>query len=214
MVPETWSQVALDILAQKYFRRAGVAAALKKVEEEGVPEWLWRSVPDEEGPRRTARRASRYGGETELPPGVPPPRGLLDLLGLEGRLLLLRRRRPTSTMRCASCSPPSAPRPTPRSGSTPASTGHTASQGPPRATTTSTTPRASCRKSSTAYERPQPHACFIQSVRRRPGQPRRHHGPVGPRSPHLQVRLGHRLQLLQRARRERGAVRRRQIVAA
>ena len=48
MVPESWSQVALDILAQKYFRRAGVASALKRVPEEGVPEWLWRSVPDEE----------------------------------------------------------------------------------------------------------------------------------------------------------------------
>src|ERR671917_2289615 len=47
MVPETWSQVATDILAQKYFRRAGVAAVLKQVPEEGVPEWLWRSEPDE-----------------------------------------------------------------------------------------------------------------------------------------------------------------------
>src|SRR5437588_9840655 len=41
-----WSQVASDVLAQKYFRKAGVAARLKKVEEETVPSWLWRSVPD------------------------------------------------------------------------------------------------------------------------------------------------------------------------
>src|SRR5204862_1030495 len=47
MVPDTWSQVATDILAQKYFRRAGVAAVLKRVPEDGVPEWLWRSEPDE-----------------------------------------------------------------------------------------------------------------------------------------------------------------------
>ncbi|HWK32229.1 MAG TPA: hypothetical protein VNR51_00935, partial [Hyphomicrobium sp.] len=33
MVPAQWSQVAADILAQKYFRKAGVARALKKVEE-------------------------------------------------------------------------------------------------------------------------------------------------------------------------------------
>src|SRR5258706_1383392 len=47
-VPEFWSQVASDVLAQKYFRNAGVAARLKKVEEEPVPSWLWRSVPDTE----------------------------------------------------------------------------------------------------------------------------------------------------------------------
>src|SRR5215216_7865602 len=47
-VPDFWSQVASDVLAQKYFRKAGVAARLKKVEEETVPSWLWRSVPDTE----------------------------------------------------------------------------------------------------------------------------------------------------------------------
>jgi ribonucleoside-diphosphate reductase alpha chain len=47
-VPEFWSQVASDVLAQKYFRKAGVAARLKTVEEETVPSWLWRSVPDTE----------------------------------------------------------------------------------------------------------------------------------------------------------------------
>ncbi len=45
-VPEFWSQVASDVLAQKYFRKAGVPAALKKVEEETVPSFLWRSVAD------------------------------------------------------------------------------------------------------------------------------------------------------------------------
>src|ERR1043166_1156917 len=46
-VPESWSQVASDVLAQKYFRKAGVPARLKRVEEETVPSWLWRSAPDE-----------------------------------------------------------------------------------------------------------------------------------------------------------------------
>src|SRR5271170_7286059 len=46
-VPVAWSQVAADVLAQKYFRKAGVPSRLKKVEEEGVPSFLWRSVPDE-----------------------------------------------------------------------------------------------------------------------------------------------------------------------
>src|SRR5262245_6949332 len=45
-VPATWSQVAADILAQKYFRKAGVPARLKKVEEESVPSFLWRAVAD------------------------------------------------------------------------------------------------------------------------------------------------------------------------
>ncbi|HTO41248.1 MAG TPA: vitamin B12-dependent ribonucleotide reductase [Rhizomicrobium sp.] len=41
-VPESWSQVACDVLAQKYFRKAGVPSTLKPVPEDGVPEWLWR----------------------------------------------------------------------------------------------------------------------------------------------------------------------------
>src|ERR1700726_2475306 len=45
-VPTQWSQVASDVLAQKYFRKAGVPARLKKVEEETVPSFLWRSVAD------------------------------------------------------------------------------------------------------------------------------------------------------------------------
>src|SRR5262249_39905573 len=46
--PEGWSQVAVDILAQKYFRKAGVPAKTERVAETGVPEWLRRSVPANE----------------------------------------------------------------------------------------------------------------------------------------------------------------------
>ena len=46
--PAAWSQVACDVLAQKYFRKAGVPVRLKPVEEPDVPSWLWRHVPDEE----------------------------------------------------------------------------------------------------------------------------------------------------------------------
>lgn len=45
-IPENWSQVACDVIAQKYFRKAGVPVALKKVAEKGVPEWLQRSEAD------------------------------------------------------------------------------------------------------------------------------------------------------------------------
>ena len=47
-VPRGWSQVAVDILAQKYFRRAGIPARLRRVAEDGVPSWLERSEPDTE----------------------------------------------------------------------------------------------------------------------------------------------------------------------
>ena len=49
-VPEAWSQVACDVLAQKYFRKAGVPAKLKRIEEEDVPSWLWRQAPDSDAP--------------------------------------------------------------------------------------------------------------------------------------------------------------------
>src|SRR5579871_5742564 len=45
-VPADWSQVACDVLAQKYFRKAGVPAKLKAVAEKGVPEWLSRHEPE------------------------------------------------------------------------------------------------------------------------------------------------------------------------
>jgi ribonucleoside-diphosphate reductase alpha chain len=46
-VPEHWSQVAVDILAQKYFRRAGVPLHVRRVPEPGMPEWLQRCIPAE-----------------------------------------------------------------------------------------------------------------------------------------------------------------------
>src|SRR5581483_3837191 len=67
MVPSDWSQVAVDVLAQKYCRKAGVPRATERVAEEGVPEWLWRSAADRDaleamprddqfGPERDARQ--------------------------------------------------------------------------------------------------------------------------------------------------------------
>src|SRR5262245_29695569 len=50
LAPEPWSQVAVDILAQKYFRKAGVPLKLEHVAEEGVPGWLQRSRPAADSP--------------------------------------------------------------------------------------------------------------------------------------------------------------------
>ena len=51
-VPEGWSQLATDIMVSKYFRKAGVPAETVAVEEEGVPQWLWRheAAPGKDGP--------------------------------------------------------------------------------------------------------------------------------------------------------------------
>jgi ribonucleoside-diphosphate reductase alpha chain len=57
MVPAGWSQVAVDILAQKYFRRAGVPARTTRVHEDGMPQWLQRATA--EGPD------TPLGGETD-----------------------------------------------------------------------------------------------------------------------------------------------------
>jgi ribonucleoside-diphosphate reductase alpha chain len=61
-VPDSWSQVASDVLAQKYFRKAGVPARLKKVEENDVPSFLWRSAPDEAALAKLPE-GERYGSE-------------------------------------------------------------------------------------------------------------------------------------------------------
>ncbi|MCK0195463.1 vitamin B12-dependent ribonucleotide reductase [Ancylobacter sp. 6x-1] len=63
-VPEHFSQVASDILAQKYFRKAGVPARLKKVEEESVPSFLWRGAADEKALAKLPEK-ERYIGETD-----------------------------------------------------------------------------------------------------------------------------------------------------
>ena len=54
-VPTTWSQVATDVLAQKYFRKAGVPNQTVAVKEKDVPEFLWRHVP---------AKGATFGGET------------------------------------------------------------------------------------------------------------------------------------------------------
>jgi ribonucleoside-diphosphate reductase alpha chain len=54
--PESWSQVAVDILAQKYIRKAGVPLQTERVHETGVPEWLQRSRP---------ASGTAFGGETD-----------------------------------------------------------------------------------------------------------------------------------------------------
>jgi ribonucleoside-diphosphate reductase alpha chain len=58
-VPDSWSQVASDVIAQKYFRKAGVPTRLKKVREKDVPEFLWRSVAEDDSVDHTGETSSK-----------------------------------------------------------------------------------------------------------------------------------------------------------
>jgi ribonucleoside-diphosphate reductase alpha chain len=64
-VPKGWSQTAIDILAQKYLRKAGVPAATRKVAEKGVPKFLQRSRPDVAAMAKMPAD-KRYGPETSV----------------------------------------------------------------------------------------------------------------------------------------------------
>ena len=213
-VPEFWSQVASDVLAQKYFRKAGVAARLKKVEEETVPSWLWRSVPDTEALadlpeiRALCQRALGQAG-------VRPPRRLLDLLGLEGRLFLHRRKTPApSTTSCATCwrsrwCAPNSPQWF--------NTGlHWAYgvDGPGQGHYYVDLEDRQADQVEIGLRASAAARLLHPGRRGRPRQRGRHHGPLGARGAPVQIRLRHRLQLLAAARRRRKAVRRRPLLAA
>ncbi|MCB1357022.1 MAG: vitamin B12-dependent ribonucleotide reductase, partial [Maritimibacter sp.] len=62
-VPEDWSQVASDVIAQKYFRKAGVPVATRAVAEDNVPEFLWRHAPDQAALEKLPKD-QRFTGET------------------------------------------------------------------------------------------------------------------------------------------------------
>jgi ribonucleoside-diphosphate reductase alpha chain len=64
MVPTTWSQVAVDVLAQKYCRKAGVPTTTVRVAEDGVPEWLQRSIADD-GALEKLSRDDQFGPERD-----------------------------------------------------------------------------------------------------------------------------------------------------
>ncbi|MGB8150997.1 MAG: hypothetical protein WCE97_07385, partial [Candidatus Cybelea sp.] len=64
MVPASWSQVAVDVLAQKYCRKAGVPKCITRVAEEGVPDWLQRSIADG-GALEALPRDDQFGPECD-----------------------------------------------------------------------------------------------------------------------------------------------------
>ena len=155
-VPSTWSQVASDVIAQKYFRKAGVPAKLKKVEEKGVPEFLWRSVPDGDD--------VEMGGETSSKQVFDRLAGAWAYWGWKGgyftdesdaRAYFDEMRYMLASQRAAPNSPQWF------------NTGlHWAYgiDGPAQGHYYVDYATGKLTKSTSSYEHPQPHACFIQGV--------------------------------------------------
>src|SRR6202050_2344191 len=162
-VPEAWSQVAADVLAQKYFRKAGGPARLKKVEEETVPSWLWRSVADEQALNELPE-SDRFVGETSCKQVFDRLAGTWTYWGWKGGYFsseedaqaFFDEHRYMLTKQMAAPNSPQW-----------FNTGlHWAYgiDGPSQGHFYIDPDTKKLVKSKSAYERPQPHACFIQSV--------------------------------------------------
>ncbi len=162
-VPEAWSQVACDIIAQKYFRKAGVPAALKAVEENDVPSWLWRKTADDAA-LADREPAERNGGEMDSRQVFDRLAGTWTYWGWKGgyfdaeedaRAFFDELR----FMLAAQMAAPNSPQWF--------NTGlHWAYgiDGPAQGHFYVDYRTGKLVKSESAYEHPQPHACFIQSV--------------------------------------------------
>ncbi len=162
-VPKDWSQVAADILAQKYFRKAGVARALKKVEETQIPSWAWRSIPDEKALAEMPKE-ERYGSETDARQVFDRLAGTWTYWGLKGGYFTTEEdaqafydeHRYMLAMQMAAPNSPQW-----------FNTGlHWAYgiDGPGQGHLYVDYETGKLTVSDSAYEHPQPHACFIQSV--------------------------------------------------
>ncbi|WP_103121802.1 vitamin B12-dependent ribonucleotide reductase [Methylopila sp. Yamaguchi] len=162
-VPEAWSQVAVDILAQKYFRKAGIPAKLKPVEENTVPSWLWRSVPDQ-GALDQLPADQRSSGEQDARQVFDRLAGAWTYWGWthgyfdseeDARAFFDELAFMLATQKAAPNSPQWF------------NTGlHWAYgiDGPSQGHFYADHTTGEVRASESAYERPQPHACFIQGV--------------------------------------------------
>ncbi|WP_275782611.1 vitamin B12-dependent ribonucleotide reductase [Pararhizobium gei] len=162
-VPAQFSQVAADILAQKYFRKAGVPARLKKVEENSVPSWLWRSEPDLAA-MKDLPKEEHYGSETDARQVFDRLAGTWTYWGWKGNYFAseeaaLAFRDELAYMLATQRVAPNSPQWF--------NTGlHWAYgiDGPGQGHFYVDPFTGKLVKSKSSYEHPQPHACFIQSV--------------------------------------------------
>ena len=163
LVPEQWSQVAADILAQKYFRKAGVPARMKRIEENRVPSWLWRSVPDARAMAELPE-AGRFGPEKDARQVFDRMAGAWTYWGWKGGYFSSEEDAQTfhdelCYMLAMQMAAPNSPQWF--------NTGlHWAYgiDGPGQGHYYVDFETGELVRSASAYEHPQPHACFIQSV--------------------------------------------------
>ncbi|WGV17156.1 vitamin B12-dependent ribonucleotide reductase [Fuscovulum ytuae] len=162
-VPEGWSQVASDVLAQKYFRKAGVPARLKRVKEKGVPEFLWRSVPDEAA-LADLPEGDRFVGETSAKQVFDRLAGAWAYWGWKGGYFTTEAdaRAYYDEMRFMLARQMAAPN-SPQWFNTGLHWAY-GIDGPSQGHFYVDYQTGKLTKSDSAYEHPQPHACFIQSV--------------------------------------------------
>jgi ribonucleoside-diphosphate reductase alpha chain len=162
-VPAGWSQVAADVLAQKYFRKAGVPARLKRVEENAVPSFLWRSVPDEEA-LEAVPKAERFGSETSARQVFDRLAGAWAYWGWKGGYFDGEEdaRAYFDEMRYMLARQMAAPN-SPQWFNTGLHWAYGV-DGPGQGHYYVDFESGKLTKSKSAYEHPQPHACFIQSV--------------------------------------------------
>ncbi|KPQ06556.1 MAG: adenosylcobalamin-dependent ribonucleoside-diphosphate reductase with TSCPD domain NrdJ1 [Rhodobacteraceae bacterium HLUCCA12] len=162
-VPKGWSQVASDVIAQKYFRKAGIPARLKKVAEKGVPEFLWRSVADDKALAELPE-TERFTGETSSRQVFDRLAGAWAYWGWKGGYFSTEddARAYFDEMRFMLAAQMAAPN-SPQWFNTGLHWAY-GIDGPGQGHFYVDPFTKKLVKSKSAYEHPQPHACFIQSV--------------------------------------------------
>ncbi len=162
-VPAGWSQVACDVLAQKYFRKAGVPGKLRKFEENDVPSWLWRSIPDKDGLAELPVE-QRLSGETDARQLFDRLAGTWAYWGWKGGYFDSEEDAQAyfDEMRYMLASQMGAPN-SPQWFNTGLYWAY-GIDGPAQGHSYVDYKTGQLVQSRSAYERPQPHACFIQSI--------------------------------------------------
>ncbi|QQA44530.1 vitamin B12-dependent ribonucleotide reductase [Pelagovum pacificum] len=154
-VPTRWSQVASDVIAQKYFRKAGVPSKIERVKEKDVPEFLWRGKPAAD---------AVMGGETSARQVFDRLAGAWTYWGWKGGYFTdeADARAYFDEMRFMLATQMAAPN-SPQWFNTGLHWAY-GIDGPAQGHYYVDWKTGKLTKSKSSYEHPQPHACFIQSV--------------------------------------------------
>ncbi len=155
IVPASWSHNATNVVAQKYLRKAGVPSKTVRVKEKGIPAWCQRSKPAKD---------AEFGAETDIRQALRRLAGTWTYWGF--KLGLFSSEEDGQIFYDEVCHTlvhqmwaPNSPQWF--------NTGlHWAYgiEGPPQGHHYVDPKTNEVVPSSSAYERPQPHACFIQTV--------------------------------------------------